>query len=592
MLIAKQTSVTWLIAVVTLLLIPVIYVLYLISQAGEIPNFDYWWIVSRFYSTEGFSSDLRDWFFRNNEHIVLIPSLVYALNIVLTQGSNLGLCLFAFSFAAIQAILLVALLPQQVQQSVSLLVLVLFCVLVFNFTPAAAHNWMRGFSGTIWMGANLFVIAAIFCITRAVERLSVKPDRQYSYHAVSLPLGWVVGSFIFALFGTLNYSTALAVWPILCAIALLFRFPRLLSGLYLGVSTLVLLLYFLTYETPPHHPELARLSFGEMLVYIPIYLGAIFTYQLQFAAFLGIVGLVASAIFAYYWFCLPRSHAFKIAWLPWLAIQTYTFGTALMAAVSRSGFGLGQARSSRYASLPALFWLGLLVILIAFLVQQFSGRLQGRSLLPLYIALGFLIWGMYGVGDENYQEISRRASLQPLVALSLQIGAPDPTLVQEVVGNRPEAFLGLAEALKRNQLVPFTREIAQDNPCIPLDRALDPNFLTAEPQSDVPGYFDGIALRTDVAGDRAIAQVTGWAKSANHGIRCIAILNQNNMVRGFALTGFPRPDVAEAMGEDYQWSGWKGYIRSSPEDRQLTAYAALKNRQSWVALQNPHPFPK
>uniref|UniRef100_A0ACD5GY05 Uncharacterized protein n=1 Tax=Desertifilum tharense IPPAS B-1220 TaxID=1781255 RepID=A0ACD5GY05_9CYAN len=432
----------------------------------------------------------------------------------------------------------------------------------------------------------------IFCITRAVERLNVKPDRQYSYHAVSLPLGWVLGSFIFALFGTLNYSTALAVCtdPV-CdrALVSLSQTPQraVPRRFHAGFAAV-----FPHLRNAPHHPELARLSFGEMLVYVPIYLGAIFTYQLQFAAFLGIVGLVASAIFAYYWFCLPRSHAFKVAWLPWLAIQTYTFGTALMAAVSRSGFGLGQARSSRYASLPALFWLGLLVILIAFLVQQFSGRLQGRSLLPLYAALGFLIWGMYGVGDENYQEISRRASLQPLVALSLQMDAPDPTLVQEVVGNRPEAFLGLAEALKRNQLVPFTRDIAQDNPCIPLDRALDPNFLTAEPQSDVPGYFDAIALRTDIAGDRAIAQVTGWAKSANHGIRCIAILNQDNMVRGFALTGFSRPDVAETMGEDYQWSGWKGYIRSSPEDRQLTAYAALKDRQSWVALQNPHPFPK
>lgn len=587
MLIAKHTSPSWLIATVIVVLLPVGYVLYLISQAGEIPNFDYWWIVSRFYSTQGFSSDLQDWFFRNNEHIVLIPSLVYALNILLTQGSNTGLCLFALSFAAIQAILLVNLIPQHIQQLFSLWVLVLFCISVFNFTPAAAHNWMRGFSGVIWMGANLFVIAAIFCVTRAVEQLSVKPERQYSYRTVPLPIASVAGSIGFGILGILNYSTALALWPILCAIAVIFRFPRVLTLLYFGISALILSLYFFTYQTPPHHPELARLSFGEMLVYIPIYLGAIFTYNLNLAAIVGLSGIIATAIFAYYWFFLPRGTHLKIAWLPWLSIQAYTFATALMAAVSRSGFGLGQARSSRYASLPGLFWLSLLIIIISFLLHRFSGRIQGRSLFLFYAVLMVFIWGMYNVGEENYQEIARRASLQPLVALSLQLDAPDPALVQEVVGNRPEAFLGLADALRVNQLVPFTQDMIQNNPCIPLDRALDPQFLNPEPQMDVPGFFDAIAPMSE----NAIASVSGWAESPLHGIRCIAILNQQNTVRGFALTGFPRPDVAATTETESQWVGWKGYIRKASEDEQFTAYAALKDRNTWVALRNSHPFP-
>ena len=40
-----------------------------------------------------------------------------------------------------------------------------------------------------------------------------------------------------------------------------------------------------------------------------------------------------------------------------------------MAAVSRSGFGVEQATASRYATLPALFWMSTLVLTVLYVRQ-------------------------------------------------------------------------------------------------------------------------------------------------------------------------------------------------------------------------------
>ena len=85
------------------ILIPASYILYLISQAGELSNFDYWWMTWNFYSVDGFSTNPFNWIFRANEHFVLIPAIIYALNIVVTQGSNIGLCLVAGSWLGFSA---------------------------------------------------------------------------------------------------------------------------------------------------------------------------------------------------------------------------------------------------------------------------------------------------------------------------------------------------------------------------------------------------------------------------------------------------------------------------------------------------------
>ncbi|MDE5112099.1 MAG: hypothetical protein O4753_12855, partial [Trichodesmium sp. St7_bin2_1] len=410
--------------------------------------------------------------------------------------------------------------------------------------------------------------------------------------------------------GCISYSTALGVWPILFGVSILYKLPKKFTISYLFFSILVIGTYFLTYTTPSHHPSLSKLNFIDIVAYIPVYLGAIFTHDISLASAIGWVGLVLAGIFVIYWLLI----IYPQDWLPWLSIVIYTFGTALMAAVSRSGFGIEQAIASRYGTLPALFWLSLIILIFLWLQQQqLTPRKQWYFVTPLVAILTILIILMYRVGTETFREIAHRATFQPLVALSLQLGISDPTLIQEKVGNRPAAFLGLVDALKSDSLVPFNRDLKQDNFCANLDEKINSNLLTGKLPENLQGYFDNVTKFSPTT-----ARVNGWVSQVksqfpakgevksqeNVQIKCIAILNQENVVKGFGMSGFPRADVAKLLGAEYEFSGWKGYIEVKSEKSKLksqenvqisakeilTAYVKLKNRQDWIALTNQHSF--
>ncbi|MUL36690.1 hypothetical protein [Gloeocapsopsis dulcis] len=553
--------------VVIIILIPAAYIFYWITQSGEISTDDYWYIISHFYSTNGFSSQPTDWLVRSNEHLVLIPAIIYALNIIVTKGSNIGLSSIALLFALGQAILLATLLPDNLRRSRSLFVVVLLCISIFCFTPAAAQNWMRGFSGVAWIGANLFVTAAIFCLTKLVH---------------SQKIFWAISSLLFAVLGSLTYSTAIAVFPVLCLAVLLTRLPLRIVLLYVSGAIAVCTIYILTYRTPDYHRPLSP-NASDIFTFIPTYLGAVFTIDIDAARSIGIVGLIIAICCVGYWLT-PQARTFRTSWLPWLVLQGYVIGTAFMGAVSRSGFGVESAMQSRYASLPSLFWLSLTVIVLIGLQKfRLNGTTYWQLLITLLAGLTVLILSMYRVGTEASQMIARTASLQPLVTLSVQLGVADTDIIKQVITPSAGQFLNLTDALKQHRLVPFHRPFQSDSLCA-FNQQLSSDSLKPSTPQVLPGFFDNLTKLTP-----EIARVEGWARNRQHrDINCVAILNQNNIVRGFVLTGFPRSDVAKALGRSYAFSGWKGYVRLSPEDQTLFAYASSAPHTDWIKLQNAY----
>ena len=623
----KQKSEFVLIAsAIIAILIPAAYILYLISKSGELSNFDYWWITWNFYSVDGLSTNPFNWIFRANEHFLLIPSIIYAINIVVTKGSNIGLSLITWIFAWIQCHILIAMLPLRMRRSQFIFICLLVCISIFNFTPAAAHNWMRGFSGVAWIGANLFAIASIFCLTKIAETSSLaipnirrglkspshsesplkRTEKQYKSLVlfrglrlldrgfnprrvmaidegdISTPkyIKWAISSIIFALLASISYSTSLALWPVLCIFPVLLRLPRQIIISYITAAILVVGTYFLTYKTPSTSPSLAKLNIADAIAYIPVYLGGIFSENVTISLIIGMAGLIATTAFGVYWL-LSKKYPNRIEWMPWLSIQTYAIATAFMAAVSRSGFGVEQATASRYASLPALFWMSLIILTTLWLWEgQLVAKIQGRLLILLLAVVAFAIISMYRIGGQTADAIAYRATYQPLVALSLQLGITDVSLIKERVGNKPAAFIGLVDALKANNLVPFDRDVKEHNFCAAIDDKINPNLLSS-PKDGVPGYFDTMTKFTPTA-----ARVIGWVGDPENKVKCIAILNQENVVRGFAMSGFPRPDLVKIFGPSYEFSAWRGYIEISSADKMLTAYASFQNREGWIALRN------
>jgi hypothetical protein len=548
-------------------LVPAAYVLYLALNAGDLPRNDYWSVLSRIYSINGFSTHLSDWLSRQNEHVMLISYLIYALNIVAMRGSNIGLTLATWLFGVVQLLLLIALLPHDEKDRSIVSVALIPCIAAFVFTPSAAHNWILGFSGVAWIGANMFVVGSIFCLARFSR------DKH---------LAWAVCSLLLGLMAALTYTTSLALWPVLCLGLVLVRSRLPLIGLALALTGAVYFGFFFGYKALAGHPAPVYTDLYPLLYYTVIYLGSPFTTQAELAAAIGAAGLVASTII-FIVFLLQRSRETRSSLLPWVLLQFYAIGTSAMIAVGRSGFGATQAIASRYASLPALFWIGLLVTAMLCFQQSYSGRPWSRRALVLAgLMTALLILSMYRVGFSYAQTLFRQVSFQPLVRLSVQLGIPDEQIIQLSITPYPGQFLRNLPALDAGGHVPFNRKASS---CGEVDQPFDLAMVNSASQLDLRGYFDFV----DQFGDKGTRAV-GWAYDPHGHVRCVVLVDRHGIVRGLGVSGFKRPDVAQVLGLSDPYTGWVGYVPAPPRDEELVAYVLPHNDPHWVALENSHLF--
>lgn len=548
-----------------IILAPATYVLNLALNSGEIPSNDYWGILLQIYSIDGFSYQFADWLQSQNGHILLIPKVIYALNIILTRGANVSLSLVAWLFALVQAFLFIQLLPRNIQDRRVVTVLI-FSISAVSFIPSATDNWIHGFSGVHWIGANMLVIASIACLT---------------YHFRNGHIAWIFGSLLFAIAATFTYGTAFALWPALCVGTLLVLSRLRLSLLYVGITILVYTGYLSRYGSQSGQSTLLYDKISPLAHYIITYLGAIFTTNNILAPLIGTIGILLSVLITIH-LLLRGNTETRLYLLPWFLIQLYTVGNAFITGLSRSHLGTEQAMASRYASLPGLYWISLIVIVMYYLSQTIS-KWSWYKLTPAFAVIGILIMAMYPVGFAREKEYLHQLSLQPLAILSIDLGIPDDVAIKHAITPAPVQFLTIIPTLKAHKHIPFDK---QHNSCGQIDQIIPQALLTQTPQSNyVGGYFNFM----DSFSERG-ARVIGWAYSENRDIKCIALLNEKNTIRGFAFSGFYRPDIAETLNIPDQNSGWMGYARVTSTDEMLTAYVLLTGDEHWVALDDTHSF--
>jgi hypothetical protein len=180
-----------------------------ITPWSTLADSDYWGNLSGIVTETGVRLSLDTLFRHNNEHIVVIPKLVYAANYLVTSGSNTGLIVYSLAVGiAITALLLFHARDLLIDTPWRLLLCALLFPLVM-FSAKLTHSYFLGMSGTIWLTADLFVILSAAALARAVTAESSN---------------WLLLSLLAALIGVLAYSTAiymLIVIVIFCAAKLL-----------------------------------------------------------------------------------------------------------------------------------------------------------------------------------------------------------------------------------------------------------------------------------------------------------------------------------------------------------------------------------
>ena len=541
----------------TVVFVPASLILYFALHSGALPDNDYWGEMAQIVTEQGkFSSNFHDWFKRSNEHYTLLPKLVYAANLVISGGNNVGLSLFSWFMALLQVLVLYRLIPVRNKQHPILFVALLSVVAVLTFSPRQAHNWILGMSGVAWISANFFSIAAF----ATLQRYSVLANKTYLWLTLLLSLCAVA-----------TYSTSLALFPTLVIAAFLYPLNRQ-DKLLLGVYSLVILgLYYSTYSVPSNHPAIQH-SVLALVTYILVFIGGLFTLQIKYALISGIFGLLSSALMMLY---IYRKEKFWSICIPWICIQLYVCGGAAMAALARSGFGMEQALSSRYGALPALFWLAWIMLASTVcLQQQFTYR--KISIFIFFCISSSIIFNTYRVGLHVAEPLLERAQRKSLALASIYSQAYDIKLIH-AVGIPTVSYARMEQATKiliAAEHIPFNG-LYKNCPEIG-------SKLTHIQPADTKQFL-GAAEEIKLLKHKVI-KVKGWAYDNGADPACIVLTNQNNKVRGIASYGLERLDIAQTIpGVLSSYTGWQGYGKVYKHDKIIKVYM-LTTQKYWVAL--------
>ena len=481
----------------------------LLPQFGRIPHNDYYLVLAELMDGAGrWHGDPLLWAtVRSNEHLVALPALIYRGNVALTEGDNRALSAFALLALAATGAVLLAARPGALRADPSANALSAALLGAVLFAPAQAHSLVMGFSGTLWLGANLLSVGALLAGARHLRGGGGGPL------ALSLALGGL---------GLLTYSTSTCVLPLLLAAALFVR-RRPATLLALGAGTLVALATSaLGYHRPPGHPE-PSLDPLTIAAFALRYLGGPLAGAPLLAALAGAAGLAGSLAL---WASRRRGDG---ELLPWALLQAFGVVNAVATAIGRAGLVPDASLSSRYSTVALLFWIGLLVPAIALAARRWPQR--GRRLVAaggaLLAAAATVLWLR---GAPVLASHLRRASAEGVAEAALRAGVDyRPALLP--VTHAPGALLHLRDALRARGHVPFERR----GPGLPGDPRV------VERRGLAPGPPLAATVR-EVLRVRGGWQLAGTAEAEGAPLRWLLFVDAGGRLCGLGAPGEPLRD--------------------------------------------------
>lgn len=550
-----------------LILLPLGVYLVALPGFGAAQNNDYFGSITSILGSElsGLERVERYVFARSNEHRIAVPMLVYHANWALADGSNRPLSLFAVVMMLAVFLLLHRCLPPPANASALRRLFFGFVLACFAFTPVAAHNIAMGFSGTMWFLSNVAFVSALAVLVRRGRGLG------------AAGLGLVA---LFGAIGLFSYSTSLAMWPALIVAALCLGLSWRTHMALVAMAAASYAYYFLTYATPGHLPSPNTRDPWKAIEFFGIYLGGIFSTDLITARRIGWCGALAFVLLVIVVLARRRDRLPMLA--PWLSIMTFAWVNAVGTSIGRSSFSAQMGVASRYATLPGLFWSGLVIAFGVLLLagDPLAGDPSGRAprrprarlvgLAIVAVIAAALVASMYRRGLPLLEAFIDRAHNQRLAELALVRGHNDVDALRMLTPAPAEAWRA--------------RDIFIRLGHHPFDRPPEQPPSTLEPRADSPadGLRGGILSRARTA--EGTIRPTGWASTGPRGPRIVewAVADAEGHTVG-ALVGTLATPRRVAGQVDERFAGWGGYaIGIDPEA--LRVFVRLEGDPTWYPL--------
>jgi hypothetical protein len=536
---------------------------------------DQWSTVELFDRLLGGSATLSDFIADHNEHRLLVPRLIFALDLWLTDARN------GVNFAAIlicQAIH-VALFHHMISQRVgaqavrwaltAFVTLLLFCIV-------QKENFTWGFQ-IQFVGVFLLFTLAAWTLATAQARSAEDAPRW----------GLAIAGLLCGLAAAFTMANGVVA---LFAIAVVFAAARLLNRLTAVVAVVAIVLiagYAATFTPNPGHTPLGFALQNPLIFiqFVAIYLGCLFAPLGEtFALVAGAIGLAFAAAAGIALAARPVGP--DRVNLTLIAILVFAILTAAMTAVGRSSFGFEQAVASRYATPSAIFWAAAVTLAVLTVLGRTDPQ-PGRIVAALVLILAVTLVSLYAIFWAQFEY----RFLRQFRVMDLQHGADallsevdDDAALRKLFPQLERMKTTLIPILKARRINVFARP-----PAWPLGAQVPQAQLVTAPER-CRGAIERI---TAVQGIPGAFQLDGWAwdNAARQPFDRIVTLSEDRRVTGYGSSGAPRFEVAAANpGVHGGYIGWTAYGRA-PAGRNLGVYGLTGDGELCHIATRPAPAP-
>ncbi len=492
---------------------------------------------------------------QHNEHRIVLPKLVYFIDMVWFGYEGYFPLVCIFIFQAMMATALIWLFFSGAKgEWVAWLYIPLTIVGAFNLIQF--ENFVSTFQ-TSFIGCFAFAVVALALYARFVE----KGRKAYFV--------WVV---IFAVMSSLSLASGMFIWLILAIYAFILHDNRHAHSLIFTSTFIVfLLLYLLGYKSSDGHAnptESLTHHLLEVLEFFSVWLGNV-AGTVTTAKLFGAIGLaVYTGIVIHLAYDKDRQlHAELYALL---GIGLFVMLSGFVTSLGRVNFGISQAMASRYTSPVLIFWVSLLgvVLLIA---------IRANRLGFIRISIGVVLVAFVGLlahnsRSENSLIAFQNRQIQAYLGLVTGVFNDQPKILMAVYPE-PDSIISKVEMLKKHHLSSYS------------SGASAARFYEMGMVITASGRKLSSSCKGNIDEVSAISQETyklfGWAwdEASSSYPEWIYLVKEGKII-GMAQPGIQRPDVIAANPEiKLIRVGWQGVARVEGEIglNDIEAYILTKN---------------
>lgn len=517
-----------------------------------VPFWDMWDAMRFYYWLQ--EGDIGVWWRHHNEHRIILSRGLFWLDFTLFKGVGAFLIVINYVLAALAVLLFVCIGRDRWRQASPLPVAdrdrearailgLLLCAWLFQWMQWENFTW--AFQSQFFL-AQLVPLAALYAMARSTQARLAAANNDSATDSTR----WFVAACLLGVVAAGTMANGIITLPLLAVFALLVREPLIRVTILVALAVLVPLWYFSDFQTPEQHGSLSGALVNqpiELVQYILFYLGNPFYHLIGVGRAAAVSAMLATSVMAIATLSLlaiyvrrgAQNHALGLALVLYIA---YIAGTALGTAGGRLVFGVEQALANRYTTPALMAWAALFMLMLP-AVQRLFGERRYVALTVSGACLAVLFYAQTQAIHQRYHMQHDRK----LAGLALELGVYDARQIT-TVHPVPDQLLqeaAVASAIDLGMFGVF--------PWADRREQMGEVFLPTSLPTCL-GYLDSV---TPIATDPEYYLIEGWLvdRETRRVPELITVVNTASEIAGFALGGWPREDVREAVGRYARISG-------------------------------------